>query len=467
MADRILANTDTYQQIARRLNVLAQELGDAASSLSRVNTDREAGGRVHVGLGGRLRSTGASMPDGQIASVVRNMRSIIYSLREYTGDFADNVRKVASLIENVEQELTRLEPGTGEDAVYSKGSKIGEAVKRVVETVNEFVQVFTDEDGKQGMIIDGINIAELIDGDLSQWIIGPMNPLPGIGLLIGPGSNAFDALSPVVNLSDFQGGEKYPLGVDPNGLNPFNGLNVDFFSEYSLTDYLDGSVADDMKGRLHDATSVSAEVSGSASIFSWEGSVSNDHGSAEAHMDFLKVEGEAGASAHVFDEDGNFRPGAEAHIGGSATIFEAGASGEYELIDNVKIHGSAKVTAGEVAAEAEVNVGFDEDGDFNLNAGASLEAIAVEASADVGVEIAGVDVKGEVGVNVGIGAHADIGYEDGVLKVDVGASLGLGVDGSFEVDVGGAIDNVKDFVNEKIDNFMGASESFFEGIFNL
>lgn len=464
MADRIYANTDTYQQIARRLNLLAQELGDAASSLSRVNTDQEAGGTLRIGLGGRLRSTGASMPDGQIASVVRSMRSIIRALRDHTGDLADNVRKAASLIENVEHELACLEPGTGEDAVYSKDSKVGQAVKRFIEIANEFVEFITDENGRNGMVIDGVNIAELIDGDLSQWFIGPMSPLPGIGLILGPGGNPFDAIAPVVNLSDFLGDNHGPLGIDPNGFNPFNGLNGEFFEGYRLTDYLDGTVADDMKGRLHDATSVSAEVSGSASIFSWDGSVSNEHGSAEAHMDFMKVEGEAGASAQLFDKDGNFNPGAEAHVGGSVTIFEAEASGEYEVIDGVKVHGSAGVTAGEASAEAEVNVGFDEDGNFNLNASASAEAILVEAKADVGMEIAGVDVKGEVGVNIGVGAHADVGYEDGVLKFDVGASIGLGLDVSFEVDVGGAIDSAKDFVNDAYDGIKGAAKGFWNMI---
>lgn len=465
MADRIYANTDTYQQIARRLNLLAQELGDAASSLSRVNTDQEAGGTLRIGLGGRLRSTGASMPDGQIASVVRSMRSIIRSLRDHTGDLADNVRKAASLIENVEHELARLEPGTGEDAVYANGSKAQQAFQWAKEKFEEFVDFVFGEDGRQGLVIDGVNIAELIDGDMSQWFIGPMNPLPGIGTILGPGGNPFDAIAPVVNLSDFLGYDHGPLGIVPNGFNPFNGLNGEFFEGYSLTDYLDGTVGDDMKGRLHDATSVSAEVSGSTSIFSWDGSVSNEHGSAEAHMDFMKVEGEAGASAQLFDKDGNFNPGAEAHVGGSVTIFEAGASGEYELIDGVKAHGSANVTAGQASAEAEVNVGFDEDGNFNLNASASAEAILVEAKADIGVDIAGVDVKGSAGVNIGVGAHADVGYKDGVLKVDVGASLGIGLDLSLEVDVGGAIDNAKDFVNDAYDNIKGAASNFFNSIF--
>ncbi len=37
---------------------------------------------------------------------------------------------------------------------------------------------------------------------------------------------------------------------------------------------------------------------------------------------------------------------------------------------------------------------------------------------------------GEVGVSgsvsVGVGAHADVGYKDGVFKFDIGASIGLG-----------------------------------------
>lgn len=57
---------------------------------------------------------------------------------------------------------------------------------------------------------------------------------------------------------------------------------------------------------------------------------------------------------------------------------------------------------------------------------------------------------GEVGVSgsgsVGIGAHADVGYKDGVLKFDIGASVGLGVSVGAEIDIGGMVDTICDTV---------------------
>lgn len=53
-----------------------------------------------------------------------------------------------------------------------------------------------------------------------------------------------------------------------------------------------------------------------------------------------------------------------------------------------------------------------------------------------------VGVKGSV--NVGIGAHADVGYRGGVVKVDIGASLGVGASVALEVDVGGMVDTITD-----------------------
>lgn len=57
----------------------------------------------------------------------------------------------------------------------------------------------------------------------------------------------------------------------------------------------------------------------------------------------------------------------------------------------------------------------------------------------MGVNILGGEVEGKVGVNFGIGAHADLGYKDGVIKADVGLSVGLGVSAAVEIDIGGMV----------------------------
>lgn len=60
-------------------------------------------------------------------------------------------------------------------------------------------------------------------------------------------------------------------------------------------------------------------------------------------------------------------------------------------------------------------------------------------------------VKGSV--KVGVGAHADIGMKDGVIKCEIGASLGVGFDVGFEVDVGGMVNTVADAAKSAWEGF--------------
>ena len=115
----------------------------------------------------------------------------------------------------------------------------------------------------------------------------------------------------------------------------------------------------------------------------------------------------------------------------------------------VNVDGS--VTALSASAEAEMNVNFmgkDEKGnvvfDQQVNVGVNAEAVLVEAEGSVGVNVLGGEVGVSGSVKVGVGAHADVGYKDGVFKCDIGASLGVGFDVGFEVDVGGMVNTVAD-----------------------
>lgn len=165
-------------------------------------------------------------------------------------------------------------------------------------------------------------------------------------------------------------------------------------------------------------------------------------GNAEAH---------AGVSAglYVIGPDGGkqFMPGVNAEVGASATVFET--DWEQQLIGNknLGINSEVGLKAGEAGGKAEVNAQlFNEDGslDVQLNAEAKLEAIAGEAEGSLGVNLLGGEVEATGGVNFGIGAHAEAGVKDGVVKVDVGASLGVGVSLDVQIDVGGMVDTVVD-----------------------
>lgn len=71
----------------------------------------------------------------------------------------------------------------------------------------------------------------------------------------------------------------------------------------------------------------------------------------------------------------------------------------------------------------------------------------IEGTAAVGAQVLGTDVSGNVGVNVGVGAHAEIGLQDGKISFDVGASLGIGVSVELEIDFSGTMDKVGTLVS--------------------
>lgn len=149
-------------------------------------------------------------------------------------------------------------------------------------------------------------------------------------------------------------------------------------------------------------------------------------------------------------EDGKRRwaPEIKAKIGASMSIFEADANGRVGWGDEHNMlgaYGVGSVAAGKAEAKAEGNVSFfNKDGELEINAytSAKVEAIVAEAKGTAGLAILGVDAGVSGSVNIGVGAHAKAGIVDGKVKVDVGASLGIGFSVGFEVDVGGAIDAV-------------------------
>ncbi len=193
---------------------------------------------------------------------------------------------------------------------------------------------------------------------------------------------------------------------------------------------------------------IDATASVSASIYEGKfdvgenGEINVVVGNAEAH---------AGISAGLYVIGANgekqFMPGVNAEVGASVTAFEADWEQQWLGDENLGLNTEVGVTAGKVGGKGELNAQlFSDDGklDVQLNAEAKLEAIAVEAEGSVGVNVLGGEVEASAGINVGIGAHAEVGYKDGKFKFDVGASLGVGVSVDVEIDVGGMVDTVVD-----------------------
>lgn len=198
-----------------------------------------------------------------------------------------------------------------------------------------------------------------------------------------------------------------------------------------------------------EATILEGGVGGSASVSIFDYNYQGDRGSASVTVGEAEAHANATAGFYVIGPKGErlFSPGVRAEIGASVTAFEA--KGEYQLLGNemIGMNVDGTVTAGKAEAKADATVQiFGSDGkvDMQFGASASAEAIAGEVEGSVGVNVLGGEVGVKGGVNFGIGAHADVGYRDGVFKCDVGASLGLGVSVDVEVDVGGMVDTVCD-----------------------
>ncbi|MCM1412550.1 MAG: hypothetical protein NC305_18700, partial [Lachnospiraceae bacterium] len=181
---------------------------------------------------------------------------------------------------------------------------------------------------------------------------------------------------------------------------------------------------------------------GSLLHFGKDGDVETDWGNSTYSADVMKAEEKL--SAYV----GLGGIGCEAGIALTALT---GTVGGQLGSDNLGAHASAQIDVGKVEASAGAKLGYyDENGDFNPQMGVSAkgEAILAEVSGKAGLDIAGAEVNVKGSVNFGIGAHADIGFQDGKFRFDVGASLGVGGSVSFEVDATGLINNVVEHAQE-------------------
>lgn len=197
-----------------------------------------------------------------------------------------------------------------------------------------------------------------------------------------------------------------------------------------------------VKDAINDVNIITAGAS--AETYLW--GIKDEDGNLTYDVKALDAEAHAKVSAGIYgyDADGNrvFRPGVGFDVGTSVTAFSATGTA---LLGSEMLgaYVSGEVTVGKAEAKAEGKIGFV-DGKINANVDLSAEAIALEAKAQVGAKVAGTDVSGNIGVNVGVGAHANVGIEGGKIKLDIGASLGVGVSANLEIDVSGTVDMLKD-----------------------
>lgn len=222
--------------------------------------------------------------------------------------------------------------------------------------------------------------------------------------------------------------------------------------EWSLGGYSDDIASygtsdwDDLVDSANTVHLVEWEQSVGVSYWSADGSIEGAYGSLSGEVGFLNAGAGVNAYAGLFDADGNFAPGFGASAEASVSLFEA--SGEGRLGNQyLGLYGTAGVEVCSATAEASVDIGlYDSTGAFNpsLAAGLSAEAVLAQVEGSAGVTLMGTDIGVNGSIGFGAGAHANVGLQDGVLTLELGAYLGVGATVGFEVDFGGAYDTMVD-----------------------
>lgn len=215
-----------------------------------------------------------------------------------------------------------------------------------------------------------------------------------------------------------------------------------------------------------------AEAKAEASAFEMklDGEAKYADGKVDVKVGTAQAVAEASAGLYTYDVNGILltAPAVDAKLGASISVLSAEAEGRFgwgEKHDALGLYGKGSVDVGKAAAEGSAGVQlFNKNGEVDVSAYAEgkLEAIAAEAKGSAGVTVLGADVGVTGSVNFGIGAHAKAGIEGGVVKIDVGVSVGLGASVGLEVDVGGAVKTVCSAAKSAWDD----TKDFWKGVFS-
>lgn len=203
---------------------------------------------------------------------------------------------------------------------------------------------------------------------------------------------------------------------------------------------------------------ISAEVEGEASIYSGDAGIDGKYGNAHVSAEAGKAEGHASIKGGLYGYDKNnnkiLAPAIEAAMG--ASVCALTAKGDAEVgSEYLNLGTDGEVSVGKASAEGTAKLSLMGKNGPEAQLKGSVEAIAAEAEGSVHTTIAGVEAKVSGSVNIGIGAHADIGIVDGKIKCDIGASLGLGASISFEIDTNKAVNAITSVCQSALKGFGG------------
>lgn len=463
MKDRIRIDTEDYRRIGSNLQTLSDELSDCAASLSHVMLTNDAGGKLQINLSGALRTVSGSMPDGQIRNVVPQMRTLINRLSLYSDRLARSANQAADNFERTEHRLAAMQLAQSQEAVFSEGGGNSNAAPGSFDWAYHLPNFFQWAKGQ---------LQQLTEYDSSVIFDAAGLIAVAIGNTVAVSDGKTSASGYMTD------SREWSLGFEFDNEDKADRPRELFRKKSKDDNPLKDRVA------LFD---LSAERTTSKSMFHVDAALGDESANAGTSVDFFKTTKNAKiyGGLGAVKENGKYQlaPGYGAEIGGSFSIFEDSVSTSYELIDNVSVDTNMTVTAGKVDGKAEAVVSF-ENGNVDVYAGLGGEALLGELGGDMSLNVGG--VKGTIGatVNYGIGAKAEVGFHDGKLVYDVGATLGIGASVHGEIDVGGLVENVAEgletagsyvaegfetvgsYVAEGLDTVGDAVSGFCESAFN-
>lgn len=460
MEDRIKFSEEALEYLQQSLGNVNGKVAAAASCLKNLQMSEEAGAGHYVSIGSQRLSGAAGMSgipsSGQAASLISQFGGSLSAYGDYVAQLHTRLKQVQDQMTSMELKLCEDHSpnveGMAEILHYSSDTSTwtDDMWQKYYEKMGNSV-VLTDSEGNKLVLVD--NNAYLFD---SSGQLQSSREESG---------SLFDkSVTERVKLPRGFAESSFSTGLagsykEKDSLPFWEDKTKEFWDE-DLEKELSEK---DVKQLDRDQTILefSIEAKNRLGILDETYAYEDDGLSAKLNMAVGVVEANAsfagGIYAYKVTKDGKvsrvFAPGISAEIGTSVTGLKVSGDLKQELWGGVASVGvKGNVTVGELSTKASAEVGFTSEG-LSAHVSGSAEALLFKAEAQGSIGLGdAVEIKGTAGVTVGVGAHFDAGYHDGVLSLDIGASLGIGVSGKVEVDVGGAVDWVVDKATGMLDD---------------
>lgn len=495
MPDRIVYSQDEIDRIYQKLSRISGRLEQVSGDLRSIRMSSAGGANYSVSGCGTSRLSGfsgiTSVRAGSVQSTVSNYASALDRYADHTHIIGTKLQNASGTFVSCEQKLcdflasasisTNLgTTGGGNDRIFDSIANLlhypSDRSKWTAAMYQEFMNLVSNgtlkRDSSGNYILTNDDKVYVFDpnGTLRQEITA---------------KSEFDELSYTVKTYDGKGGytqeEVKGEFTTPKGTIIKYGIDDEdkLWHKESKHNgaYKDGKklTEEEQKERrevkeVGTLLSVGASYSASGALFEGKTAYKDDHLETEGTVSIVKgqfgASAEAGIYGYTVGKDGKkklvFSPKVSAEVGGSFSLLSADGSitNDYGFFKN-KL--SSKVEVGQAEAKASANFGII-DGKFNANAGVSAEANLFKAEVSDKITLGPVDVEGSAAVTVGIGGHAKVGIDDGVVTIDVGASFGLGFEASLKFDTSGLTDFVGDTVNAIGDGIGQVTDAIGDGI---